>query len=208
MALPGTPDVARIAIQWTRDGQIEENILYVQDDTGAIFATPELFLDEVHTAVTDNLLPTMFADIVLSGLTFEDVRSVPFGGLSVSITPAEPGALSSTANLPNSVCIAVKKNTGNLGRSGRGRLYWPSLDASVLSDDNTVESAFAGDVVDALGQMQVDIEGSAYPCQVGIVSYYNNGALRSAGLFQQITSWSVADLTVDSQRKRLPGRGR
>jgi hypothetical protein len=40
-----------------------------------------------------------------------------------------------------------------------------------------------------------------------VVSYYNNGAWRLTATITPIISFAFADLAIDSQRRRLPGRG-
>jgi hypothetical protein len=40
-----------------------------------------------------------------------------------------------------------------------------------------------------------------------VASRITNGAPRVTGLSQPVTSWLVVDLAVDSQRRRLNGRG-
>jgi hypothetical protein len=206
--LPGTAHCAKIALGWLRGGQQLESIFYVTDPTDAIFADPSTFLSAVGGYVISDLLPQMFADLAFNQIGFEDVRTVPFGGLTLGITGTHFGSISATGNMPNSVTMSVKKQTGNLGRAGRGRIYWPSMDASILNDDNSVDSGFAADVITALNLFQADVEGELAGGKVGIVSYYLDKALRADGLFQAITGYSVIDLIVDNMRKRLPGRGR
>lgn len=206
--LPPTPHTAKIAIGYLRAGQQLENIFHVMDPSDGIFSDPVGFLDSVATHVVADLLPNMFVDILFNSLGFEDVRTVPFGGLTIGAPSPTTGTIATTGNYPNSVTLAVKKETGNLGRSGRGRWYWPSMDQSICSDDNTCTAAYAASVKAALFTFQGHVEGIASGLEMGIVSYFLDKVLRTSGLFQRITAWSTVDLTLDNQRRRLPGRGR
>jgi hypothetical protein len=206
--LPGTPHTARITLGYHKSAQVLNNVFYLEDTTDAIFTNPASTLTAIAIAVGADLLPRMFADIIFDSLTFEDVRTIPFGGMSIGITPGQPGALAVTAFMPNDVSLAVKKSTGHLGRAGRGRWFWPSMDPSALVDDNTVTAVFQAGIVGALQSFQTAVETALAPATMGIVSYYLNKVLRTAGVFYPITNWSAIDATVDSQRRRLPGRGR
>jgi hypothetical protein len=200
--------VAKIAIGWLRGAQQMENVFHVKDPSDAIFSDPVGFLDAIAGFVISDLLPHMFADIVFNSLGFEDVRTVPFGGLTIGAPTPTAGSMSSTANYPNDITIAVKKETGALGRSGRGRWFWASMDPSICSDDNTCGVTYANAIKGALLSFQANVEGYLAGVSMGVLSYYADKVLRSAGLFQPIVAWSTVDLTLDNQRRRLPGRGR
>lgn len=206
--LPGTPHAAKVVLGYLRGGQQMINTFYVKDPSDAIFSDIPTFLTAVKNEAVTNLLPAMWNDCALNLVGFEDIRTVPFGGLTVGVTPPVAGTRSTSGNFPNNISVAIKRATGNLGRSGRGRLYWPSMDTGALSDDNTVSGGFAGDVTVALEAFQAGVEAYLAGLTMGIVSYYLDKVLRTEGLFQGITSWSVSDLIVDQQRRRLPGRGR
>lgn len=206
-SIPGTPDTGKLAVGFIKDGQQEYMTFYVNDTSGGIFSGASTFLDAVAAAVTDDLMPDMFGSIQFNQLIFEDVRTVPFGGLAISINPAVAGGTSGTGNLPNSVSIAIKRSSAVLDRSGRGRVYWPSLDESVLDNGNTVTDEYVDTIIADMLVFQGDIEAFGADVLLGHVSYYVDGALRTEGVFHQTTNWSVTDHTVDNQRRRLPGRG-
>lgn len=209
MALPGTLHVAKIALGFiygTEQAQCE-NVFYVHDGTDAMFSDPDGFCDQVHTAAVTNLIPELFPIVGINQVGFEDVRSVPFGGIEKSYTITYGSHAATGVRLPANVAFSIKKNTGALGRSGRGRWYWPVGYTDALSGDSVIATASANNWVAALVAFQAAVEGGTYPCQMGIVSYQTGGAQRPNGFFQQITSWGYSDLISDSQRKRLPGRG-
>lgn len=209
MALPGTADTAKITIGWTyaATGILCENIVYLRDTSGAIFADPVGACDAVFTAVVAELVPISAAEIIWNAVGLEDVRTVPFGGILVPQT-ATPGTHSFTGQtIPSSACLSIKKSTATLGRSGRGRWYWGLGNSATLVGGDSTSAILANDISAALTGFQADVETALSPAEMGIVSYFTGGAQRVAGLFSQILSWNAADLTIDSQRRRLLGRG-
>ncbi len=210
MPTVGTPHCAKIAVGWTYlNTPIQaENIFHVQDSADTMFADPVGFCNSVWGHVLATLVPGSSTPIIFNSVGFEDIRTVPFGGVSVGQTPT-PGTHSGGGDvLPSDVCIAIKKGTGNLGRSGRGRWYWPLGVASDLVRPDEVAGAAITTILTALEDFQAAVETIFATTKMGIVSYRVGGVPRGAGLFQQITSWSASDAFVDSQRRRLLGRGR
>ena len=211
MPLPGTAHVARIGLLFTfgTDGQQCENTFYVRDTTDAIFADPVGFCGHVQAAANSQIADGLAPQISLTGVSFEDVRTFPFGGVTVGISPHPGDGPETGVPLPSSNSIAIRKTTATLGRSGRGRWYWPLGNSSALGATNdTVNLAHITRYENALIAFQSVVEGAPFPCEMGIVSYRSGGVQRSAGLFSRITGWSTADALVDSQRRRLTGRGR
>lgn len=209
MPLVGTPHVAKITLGCSYQplGTDVENVFFLHDGSDAIFSDPSGVCDQVHTAAVAELVPQWWSDIELTYVKFEDVRSVPFGGLKNSYAATAGTKGSSTRGLPSDVAIAIKKTTGALGRSGRGRWFWPIGDGSSLDGNSQIDSTYLAAIEAALASFQTGVEGGTYPCEMGIVSYYTAKALRPAGVFYQITGWTHSDTVVDSQRRRLPGRG-
>jgi hypothetical protein len=208
MPLPGTAHTVKVAVKWFTAGQNMVNTFYVRDATDAIFADLAGFGDSVNMAVAADLLPEMYAFLTLLGCDVEDIRVVPFVGFTASAAPGTGGALSATHQLPTNCTFSIKKITGGGGRSGRGRWYWVGMDSADTLTSDIILAARANAMITALVAFQTAIEAISTGLEMGIVSYYHAKVLRVAGLFEQITNWGYADLVLDSQRRRLPGRGR
>lgn len=211
MSLPGTPHTARASLLFTygADGQTCMNTFYARDNSDAMFADPSGTLAAWQGAATLDLVPHLFPSVSLTGMVFEDVRTFPFGGIQRGISPVPGTKSGAVAKLPSHVCLAIKKNTGNLGRSGRGRWYWPLGDVAALSGTNdTVLAGYITEIEAALAAFADHIRFGSVPAEFGIVSYRHGGAPRTAGLFQSVISFSITDAIVDSQRRRLTNRGR
>lgn len=179
----------------------------VLDPTDAIFADPAAFATQVYNAVSANLVPFATPQVVFDGVVFEDVRTLPYVGADYPQGPNAGTGGPGVASLPTSCCIAVKKSTGNLGRSGRGRMYVPIWDSVYLATPDTITVATATAIVARLSAFQAAVEGGAMPVQMGVISQQHGGAPVNPGLFQRITSWGLFDVKIDSQRRRLLGRG-
>lgn len=201
---------AKIGITFTHNVEAIrcENTLYVRDTTDNLFSDPVGFTTQVFGAVTAHLPAVHVPEVIFDGVTYEDIRSIPYGGGDFPQTPTPGTAGAGTMPMPTSSAFSFKKNTGAVGRSYRGRWYYPVWDGSLLSAADTMFALNANNIVTALAAMQAAIEGGTYPCEVGIVSFQFNKLPRNPGVFTQITSWSYTDLLVDNQRRRLLGRGR
>ena len=206
----GTAHCARISIGWTYlNAPIQaENVFYLQDASDSIFTNPLATCTAIATVVGAQLVPSAGVEVLYNGVTFEDVRTVPFGGISLGIGPLAGSNAGSGHALPTDVCIAVKKSTASIGRSGRGRWFHPVGNTGHLATPDTVTAGFITNLLTRLSNFQTGVEAIAGTPKMGIVSYHTGGSARTAGLFQQITGWSVTDAFVDSQRRRLLGRGR
>lgn len=106
--------------------------------------------------------------------------------------------------LPNNVSVSIKFNTGLRGRSYRGRIYALGLTDNAVNG-NTVQTTWANNAITALNALTVD--HIPVGMNLVVVSKYHNKTPRSAGVCTIVTSFSI-DMVPDSQRRRLPGRGR
>lgn len=204
-----TPHVAQVGILF-QDAAADskcENTLYVEDPTDSLFSDYAGFAAQVQSAANAHLLPVLADDVYLTGVVIEDQRSAPYAGIVFPQAAMAGAVATGTRAQPNVASLAIKKSTGVPGRNGRGRWYWPAWNANQYSAQNLILASAADSWVAALAAMQAAIEAGTYPCKVGIVSKIVGGAPRPNGVFYQITGWSYTDLTVDSQRRRLPGRG-
>lgn len=110
------------------------------------------------------------------------------------------GASLGEIHLPNNVTIALKKSTGRAGRSYRGRTYaWPMLGNDLESGiPNEITATFATLLFSTYNALKTSLALVGY--QLGVAS----------NVLATITSpidFILVDKTIDSQRRRLPGRG-
>jgi hypothetical protein len=107
--------------------------------------------------------------------------------------------------LPNNVAFVISLRTGLTGRSARGRWFWHGIteDQATASHMDATPGAA---IVAAMTALRTAIVAAS--AQLVIVSYVNNGAPRVGGpITFPVTSLISTDNFLDSQRRRLPGRG-
>lgn len=105
--------------------------------------------------------------------------------------------------LPTSVTVAVKWTTELRGRSFRGRTYHVGL-SEVQVNGNVLATAPHAAILAAYAELLEDLEG--LNADLVIASRWSNHVQRTTGLTTPVTGVFL-DPTVDSQRRRLPGRG-
>lgn len=106
--------------------------------------------------------------------------------------------------MPNSTTIAISLRTAKRGRSYRGRSYVVGLTRNQVVNSNLTSAAGTAWVAayDAL------ISGAAAGgYQLCVCSRFAGGDPRPAGVLTPVTDALITDFTIDSQRRRLPGRG-
>jgi hypothetical protein len=105
------------------------------------------------------------------------------------------------ASMPANVALSVKKNTGLAGKSFRGRVYQFGMAEGDVTV-NTVETAYVTPLLAAWNEALLLIGASADYVMV-LASKYSGNAPRPTALVSEVTSFSLADRTVDTRRDRL-----
>lgn len=203
-AIPFIPEVNTLKTEHIFDfnGQICENVFHWRYSTdpsqsdatslaaaivawwnasGKTVSTPQVSLQRVK--LTNMTTQT--------GFSFEYTTGLPVGG-----TVGQP-------SLPNNCALVIKWTTGNRGRSFRGRTYHMGLDEYNTSN-NAVTAAYAGLVATAYANY-LALVATPQPTLV-VASRFSNNLPRTTALLTPVTGLSVETI-VDSQRRRLPGRG-
>ena len=204
--MPFVPAVntARVDLQYTDDTEQAQNTIWFEHRAGAI-TLPDL--QALGAAVNDywitNMMPLLANSLVFVGSVCYDWTTDI--GPAVSTPASEAGGIA-TAPMPNNVAFCISFLTGGRGKSSRGRNFVPGIPRERVELVNRVTAGFATDLVDAY----VGILGSAMDADWAwsVVSFFTAGAPRSTALIQPVIGAAASDLVLDSQRRRLPGRGR
>lgn len=197
------PNTARVELRMTQDSQQIENVFHVEKE-GVLTVTD---LETIGAAFVDwfdthrNLVNT---GVVLREIDFRDLTTA--SGLGILYNNSLPMAgLLNQAAMPNSVTVAIKWGTGLTGRSFRGRTYHIGLtEGQVLN--NALETATVAGLLASYNNLLTTVNGTGFTMVVA--SRFANNAPRVTGVTTPILTASYADTTIDSQRPRLPGRGR
>lgn len=201
------PNVGQIELRGTLDSQPVENVVYMliknPPITPAALGTLAMQMGQWWIANALPWLPTNYS--------FREVYATDLSTATspASTWPAEnnPGTRPSGIGvLPNSNTLCVSFRTNQRGRSARGRNYWAGLSRSDVTGN--VASATLQQGIVSVYEALLTLTGDDTIVWYWVVlSRYANKAPRPQGLTNTITNVLIVDSTIDSQRRRLPGRG-
>lgn len=198
------PLAARVELRFTAQSQQCMNTLWFEHETTAPNAMDLSELaDMVYGWWVTNLAP-----ITSESVELREVYVLAQDGGNVEWTlPGDPTDNQGAAvgsPLPNNVTLCVSFRTGLAGRSYRGRNYPVGIltsnqNGNFATNDYVVAlQAAYGNLIDAM-------TGTAWTW--GVATRYSNNLPRPEGAMTPITAVVVTDNALDSQRRRLVGRG-
>lgn len=197
------PDVVQVELIYMWDGVIVENVFHYSKGAALMPGDLEAFAPAMVAFWTTNWQAQMPTTVSLTRLRLTDMTAsiapaLDYGtGLPLAGTDA-------TAAMPNSVTICITKRTILRGRSYRGRIYHIGLtEARVIG--NSVPSAQLAAIMSRYELMKT-ITVAGIPWSMGVVSKKFQGVWREVGDFTPVVGFTC-DGIIDSQRRRLPGRG-
>jgi hypothetical protein len=204
MTRPTTPDGAEVQLIYAWEGQSCENVLHFHGPVDWDAAALTTLAVDVTTWWEANLAPLTSDAVSLVEVVATDLSSA--SGPQIVSTAALPLlGTDHSGTQPNNVTVAIKQLTASRGRSFRGRTYFVGL-----SLNEVVASFLAGgvaaDLVTAFRALR-DFTFGVAGTEWGVLSEITAGAPRANGIITPITDVAVEG-TTDSQRRRLPGRGR
>lgn len=197
-------NTAKVELFFLSDGQIIENVFHVKgseafNPTG-LTGVANVFQDWVES----NYKICMSPAIALTSIKVTDLSSESGAVWEAVQDPPIAGTAQGGEILPLNVSVVIKWITAQRGRSFRGRTYVPGLDSSVVTG-NHIDQVLRTAVISAASVLWTAVRNLTY--DLAVVSYCNGKAWRTNAVVTPIVSWAV-DTTIDSQRRRLPGRGR
>jgi hypothetical protein len=189
-------------MRYTQDDQKIENVFHVQVDTPESPATRLQVANFFYDWWVGAMQTLVSTAVVLREVYVTDLGSATGG--TTTLVPAEfTGGANVNEPLPNNVTLAIAARTTARGRSYRGRSFVVGLTRNVVEDSRYTNAAVVA-VQNAYNALQgTYIEQG----QLVVLSLRTAGFPRSSGAITPITGWVVVDNVVDSQRRRLPGRG-
>lgn len=199
------PNTIGVQIRMSLDGQFIENTLYFYSGSGVDVA--------VMTALGNELLlwwTTEYSSELASLLSLREIYLVDLSsetGPTVTIpapAPAPVGGVGADA-LPNNCALCISFRAAKRGRAYRGRNYVSGLPDTLVTQ-NEANTLLTGALVDAYNGLFTRAATAAVTWVV--VSRFAGGLPRVEGNAEPVQSVVLVDNVVDSQRRRLPGRGR
>lgn len=204
MPVSTVPNAVQAEVRYLLNLQQVENTLSFFNSDG--FSPVELddLAEAVYTWWHDSLAAVQSTDVKFSEVL---VRSLDFAQpYEGSFTPpsAATGSIATEA-MPGNVTLSVSFRSGATGRSNRGRNYMVGIPRSQV-EGAIADAGYGDDVVAAYTAL---LGEGALPAgwQWVIVSRFLDKVQRDPGVTIAVNSVRLVDLIVDSQRRRLPGRG-
>jgi hypothetical protein len=198
--------VIKVEIQFTKSGQQCENVFYVDSTTMQASDALEDIADLVDAWVHSDYLPILPNEVTFVGTKCTDMTT----STSPAFFKAATGAITGTggAGMPNNVTIAVHKTSAGRGRSASGRVYPIGVPTQHQSGVNNIAQVAATEFCVAFRALRDDVNASTLGGMfLTLVSFFTANAPRATGVMFHIVDFVCRDLVLDSQRRRLPGRG-
>lgn len=205
MAFVPIPDVWQVELRYTYLEEQCENTLYFKATSGNPDNSPIDLSNAVLLWWNANIRPYLSNQLTLREIYVTDLSSAT--GAAYTFVPPTPLPVGgdTAAAMPGNVSLAVSFRTAARGRSYRGRNYIVGLVEPAVTG-NAVSTDFASGMQTGYSEL-LDSPFSDDWLWV-VASRFANNAPRAVGLATPVTSVTVVDPYVDSQRRRLRGRGR
>jgi hypothetical protein len=203
-------NTALVETRMLYDNQKVENTLWVLNDTAWDGAS----LVELATEVK-SWWDASYAGLVTTGVTLREVvctdMTTDTGAVGSVSGAGSVGTVGGT-KMPSNVSLAVSFRTASRGRSFRGRNYLVGLSNSQIEQPNTAASDYIEAVIAAYNDFMSAIDTAGWTWVVasrfsGVDPDTKQPIPREAGVTTPIVTVVVTDTAIDSQRRRLPGRG-
>lgn len=204
MAFTPVPNTVQYEIRMLWDNQEIENTVWFEHTAAPTGASIATVADAILDWYAAGVLPNLSSAVTLVEVYGTDMTSQTGPtGTAVAAGSTVGGVLS--PSLPNNVAMCVSFRTARRGRWFRGRNYVPGM-----AEDGVTANAFLpARVANIVGAYNSLIGVAADNAATWVVASRRvAGAPRLEGITEPVTAALVTDTYVDSQRRRLPGRGR
>lgn len=204
MAFQPVPNAAKVAIEGELHGEAAVVTMGFLGNVGWESNILQGLADDISLWWRTEALDQLPGDYTFRQVVAKGLRSASDFEASNSTNSGSFGTLIGQC-LPGNCTLAISFRTGSTGRSRRGRIYWPGLLESAVTNNQIASlqiSAIVG-VFDSL--LGGGITGPNWIWSV--ISRRQNGVQLANGVCYPITAVGVTDPFVDSQRRRLPRRG-
>lgn len=205
MAHPFIPfaDTCKVQMIFSQYGQRLQNGYYFHNTAGS-FGVAEMGLLAAYMKNwwDTNLKSLVTQDCSLVQIDCKDMTSQNAPGINYTTGLPIVGTAATEGN-PTNVTVAIKLTTGLSGRSYRGRIFHIGLPQTTVTAD-----AVDNNVLTALHSAYSILQSAPLTdWELVVASQYTNGAWRTSGVVTPVEA-IAGDGYLDSQRRRLIGRGR
>lgn len=200
-----TPNGAQVEMRYGYLGERVENVFWVYVPGAAsppvsdLEAIGGIFFDWWN----DNIKTIQSANATLREIYVTD-QSAQFGGAFTYSTGLPADGANVQEPLPGNVALCMSLRTAQRGRSFRGRSYIVGLTENQVSG-NLLTAPAAAAWLAAYDEL-VNLLNTG-PYILSVCSKRTGGNPRAQGVLTPVIDAVLVDNVVDSQRRRLPGRG-
>jgi len=188
---------------YTLYGQQIENVHHVKYAGDGDAAELAAIADIYNTWEIDTLMPLLSSALTYRGIEVRDL-AVPAGAIGVAVPEAPIDGSITEDSLPGGTAFVISLRSGLAGRSARGRTYVAGIPISKKTG-NQVVGSFASDLVSAFNDLIALLEAAGH--FLVVVSRFAELVERVVPATFTITTATAVDTNLDSQRRRLNGRG-
>jgi hypothetical protein len=198
------PETIEVDLHQRLDGQRLENSLYFHKTGGWVAADVPVVYNALLLWWNANLSASQSNQLTLAEISIVSLESDTAFSFDIATPVPNPAGDVTSGSVPNNVALCVSIRTDLRGRSYRGRNYVPGLPVNQVTQ-NTVSAPTVAAIQTSYNDLIAVASG--FGAQWVVVSRYTGNAPRVTGVHRAVTSALIVDATVDSQRRRLPGRG-
>lgn len=206
MPFQPVPETAEFRMQFLWAGQQCENVFHVRKQ-GEWSQNDLNYIGEVFAGWWTSTMRGLTTNAAsLQRVITRDISHE--GGLSTEVTTGLPsaGTENGSVSAPTGSTVAVKWGTGLAGRGFRGRTYHIGLPMGALQNPTTLSATYQNGLRSGYDALRTALDNATLAVEFVVVSRWYNHVLRMPALTTPISGVSV-DPDVDSQRRRLKGRG-
>lgn len=203
MAFIPVPNGMSLCFHFTSASQNWQFCLTLRKSAGAPEDTDlQQAAGDAYSWWTSVLKPLLSTSTSLADITVADLTSQ---GAPQYVQTVGEAATGTGSAVPLNACVVISGRTAKRGRSFRGRNYLSGLRDAILGVSmNAISTAFASTLAGAWGTLRTTLDGHGYDHV--IASKQQEGAPVSPAETNEVTAY-VVDTLIDSQRRRLTGRG-
>jgi len=199
MAFVPAANTLRVTLEFTYQGHVVVNVFYLRK------SSPIVAVDLTNVAASLKAWWNTYIKVIVpqavifTNVTLRDMTTETGQQLDSDVNPPNVGAVVGQA-LPNNVTLVTGFRTGLTGRSTRGRVY----NVGILEADTDLNNVTLGVAV-AWATAWVNLNPAVVALNFVhvIASFITGGVPRVGALTTPVISY-VANVRVDTQRRRLP----
>lgn len=200
---PNNPLVAKVILNYASDTRQFQNVFHVSANTPWTLPQLQQLATDFKNWWDLQLSTRSTNDVSLTLVQTRKLDPTDPIGFDFPVIPPIPGDLAAQS-VPSNSTLTLSWRTGLAGRRFRGRTYVPAVSANDVSTVDTASSVLVNSLLVAGTQLitSVLVHGA-------LTVFHAPGAVPSSfdNTFTDVTT-AVVENILDSQRRRLPGRGR